>query len=184
VNTLDEAAGPAAVGESLEGRSRLRSTSSEEMSRTIASGQVMARGPLIFDVLQEFRIPRALRRARVAPEQDELRQQLACECDVDVGHAQDVVHILARLPVGRDRPRLLVVFERVAVPCPLAADVRDELRIPGARVVAALAPVEDELGNGVLDEFAVDAGALEDLQRVGARIPHGLWRGGWRACGA
>src|SRR5690606_12523588 len=90
---VDDPVGPAAVGETFERGLRRRAccSRSELLSRMIDSvAHVVAGSPLIFDVLQEFGIPRAVRGAGVTPEQDELRQQLAGELGVDIGHSQNI----------------------------------------------------------------------------------------------
>jgi hypothetical protein len=87
---------------------------------------LMAFGPVVLDVLEEFTVPGRVGLVTVLPVYDEFGQQRPGEVDVDVRHAQDVKHVLRRLPVAGDAPGLGAVLQTRAVPGPLYADVLDE----------------------------------------------------------
>ena len=110
----------------------------------------------------------------VAPEQHKFRQQLPGELDIDIGQAQNVIHILARLPVLGDASGLGVVLQCRGEARPLAPHMLDELTVPGARLVAALPPVEYEFRNRILDKGLADIGVGDQyFQRLLTGAPLG-----------
>jgi len=114
----------------------------------------------------------------VSPVYDELGQERACEFRIDMGHAQNIVHVLCRLPVAVDPRWLGAVLQAGRVARPLDADMLDKFRIefPGGR--AAFAPVKDEFGNRLLDERRVDARSRHDFHGILAGAPVVVQRGG------
>src|SRR5210317_2113709 len=93
----------------------------------------------------------------VLPVYDEFGQQRAGEINIDVRQAQDIVNVLAGLPVVDDALRLGTVLQAGGVARPLYTYVLDKLGVQGLGRHAAFAPVEDELGYGLLDEVGIDA---------------------------
>lgn len=126
---------------------------------------------MILHVLKKLAVPGRVSLAAVLPEHEKLRQQAAREGGVDVGHAQDIEHVGARLPVGGYASRLVVETHRGGVARPLAFDVGDETRIPGSGSFPAFGPVQHEFRYRVLDEMQADACALQDLDRVLPGLP-------------
>ena len=122
-------------------------------------------------MLKKFAVPGGVRLVAVAPVYDELRQQGARKFGVDVRQAQNVIHVLGGLPLLGDTFGLGAVLQAGGEFCPLYADVLDKLGVQFLGIGAALAPVEDELGNGVLDEVARDVPAQHDVHGVGAGPP-------------
>ena len=88
---------------------------------------LMAFGPVVFYVLQEFAVPGGVRLVAVLPVYDELGQQRVGEFGVDVRHAQDVEYVLGWLPVVGYALGLGAVLQAGGVFGPLDADVLDEL---------------------------------------------------------
>src|SRR5690606_19594401 len=74
----------------------------------------------------------------------------------NVSELQYLKKILAGLPVSGYRPRFAIVLQCGRKAGPLDLNVADKIRIPGAFEGAALFPVEDEFGDGVLDKIRVD----------------------------
>ena len=90
---------------------------------------------------------------------------------VDVRHPQDIEHVLGWLPVIRYPLGFSAVFQAGGVLGPLDADVLDELGVKFLGRGAPFPPVEDKLGNGLLDKIAIDSAALHDLHGIQARAP-------------
>lgn len=116
---------------------------------------------------------------RVFPVDDKLRQQAACEVQVDMRHAQNIVNIIAGLPVVDNALGLSAVFQAGAVARPLNANVLNEFGIQFFGRRTALTPVQDEFGNGLFDKVPGNAATFHDLHGIHAGSPvviqrHGL----------
>ena len=127
--------------------------------------------PVKFYVLQELAVPGCVHLPAVAPVDDELRQQAAGEVLVDVRHPEDVVHVFRRLPVIADRRGLAAPADAGSIACPLQPDVLDKAGVQFPGRIAALAPVEHELGDRVLDEGPVHPAPGHDIHGVLAGPP-------------
>jgi len=126
---------------------------------------------MIFRVLQKLAVPRGMRLVRVFPVDDKLRQQAACEVQIDMRHAQNIVNIIAGLPVVDNALGLSAVFQAGAVARPLNANVLNEFGIQFFGRRTALTPVQDEFGNGLCDKVPGDAAALHDFHGIHAGSP-------------
>ena len=139
---------------------------------------LVAFGPVVFHMLQEFAVPGCVGLVAVAPVYDELGQQRPGEFGVDVRHAQDVEDIFRGLPVVGNALGFSAVLQAGAVFRPLDTDVLDKFRVQLLRRRTPFAPVQDELRYRFVDKLPVDAAALHDLQGIQAGAPAVVQPGG------
>ncbi len=107
----------------------------------------------------------------ILPVESELRQQLAGEVGVDIGHAQNVEHGVAGLPIGWNLPWFGIVLNGVGVVGPLAPNVFDKTGVPLPVAAPVFPPIQNELWHGIFDKAAVYVGPLQNFQGIGAGLP-------------
>ena len=103
--------------------------------------------PLALDELKKLGAPRALGHAVLLPVQNKLWDQLFGELTIDIGHLQHIVDRRFGLPLGFNFTRHAVLFHHAGKELPLATNMLDKLRVPSARDITAVAPVENKLWN-------------------------------------
>jgi len=128
--------------------------------------------PLALDELKKFGAPRALGHTILLPVQNKFRHQLLGELTIDIGHLQYIIDRGFRLPMGFNFPRHAVLIHHPSIELPLATNMLDKLRVPGARDITAVAPVENKLWNRIVNKVAVDATLTnQNLQSISRGAP-------------
>lgn len=105
------------------------------------------------------------------PKQTKSRQLLLRKVMIYVGQRKYLEHVLAGLPIGRQRAGFIIVFQRRVIARPLSFHVGNEFAVPGADTIAAFAPIKDKLRDCVLNEVGADIDALQNFQRIFAGRP-------------
>lgn len=84
---------------------------------------------------------------------------------------QNIKDVAGGLPVVGDAFGFGAVLQARSKFGPLYSDVLDKLRVQFLGLGTALAPIQDKLGDGLLNEFAVNFRPLHDLHSIRARAP-------------
>ena len=87
----------------------------------------MALGPVVFYMLNEFRVPGRVGLIAVFPVDDEFRQQRAGKIRIDMGQHQNIEHVFGRIPLFGDSLGFRAVFQRGGVLRPLDSNVLNKL---------------------------------------------------------
>jgi len=118
-------------------------------------------------MLEKFGVPGAVRLAALPPEQDEFRNLAGGEIPGNIGQLQYFKEIFAGLPIFTHGAGFAVIFKGGGKARPLGFNVADKIRIPGAADIAALAPVKNKLGNGILNKIEADTSlAIEQFNGI------------------
>ena len=125
--------------------------------------------PLALYELQKLGAPGGMGRAILLPVEYEFRNNLLSKLTIYIRHLQHIINGLSGLPLRRYGARHGVLIHHTCIELPLAADMLNKLRVPGAGDIAAIPPVENKLRNCVFDKVAVDATLF--YQNV-----HGIYR--------
>ena len=116
--------------------------------------------PFPFYLLQELGVPGAIELAAISPVQNKFRYQAFGKIAWDIRQRQHLKKLFPGLPVRRQWAGHGVLLHRVCESGPLAFHMHDKAAVPGAGGFAPLQPVEDKLGDGVLDKITVDGRLL------------------------
>lgn len=116
--------------------------------------------------------------ASITPIDLKFGQQPLGKPQIDIGELEDIPNIGTGLPLRWQEPGFAVDIHGCGKPGPLATDMTDESRIPGACDFALLAPVQHKFGDRIFNKFRVDAAALQDLQCIFAGEPASAHRFG------
>ena len=128
--------------------------------------------PLALNELKKLGAPRTLGHTILLPVQNKFRHQLLGELTIDIGHLQYIVDRGLGLPLGFNFPRHAVLIHHPGKELPLATNMLDKLRVPGAGDITAVAPVENKLGNRIFNKVAIDTTLTnQDLQRISRGSP-------------
>lgn len=128
--------------------------------------------PLALNELKKLSAPRALGHAILLPVENKLRHQLLGELAIDIGHLQHIVDRGLGLPLGFNFSRHAVLIHHPSKELPLATNMLDKLRVPGARDITAIAPVENKLWNRIFNKIAIDATLTnQNLQGISRGAP-------------
>ena len=103
--------------------------------------------PLALNELNKLSAPITLGHTILLPVQNKFRHQLLGELAIDISHLQHIVDRGLGLPLGFNFPRHTVLIHHPSKELPLATDMLDKLRVPSARDITAVAPVENKLWN-------------------------------------
>lgn len=123
--------------------------------------------PLALYELQKLGAPGGMGRAILLPVEYEFRNNLLSKLTIYIRHLQHIINGLSGLPLRRYGARHGVSIHHTCIELPLAADMLNKLRVPGAGDIAAIPPVENKFRNRILDKVAIDAALFhQDIHSI------------------